>query len=155
MELTKAGKDVYDLMKSVLQRHHVDRLYMVEDQIEIIFREKASCPGGRVIQGKTKKAPPLLKALSESEAIFIIELAMDEWVKMDPSEKEAIIDHHLCSMMVDENAQTGNISYKIAPPDFIGYRGEIERHGVWRYLNTADEEDGETVIEKLFGVRED
>ena len=153
MELSKAGKDVYALMESVLKRFHMERLWLIEDKIEIVFREKASTPGGRVVQGRTKKVPPLLSVLAESEAIFVIELAEDEWAKMGPEEKEALIDHHLCSMMVEENPQTSNISYKIAPPDFIGYRGEIERHGVWRYLNHGDTEDEDNVIELLFGKR--
>lgn len=150
MDVWKAGSGVYDLMQEILKRHHVERLFDVEDKIQIIFREKAGVAGGRIVQGKTRKANPILKVLHSDDSMFIIEIAADEWQNMTDKEKYALLDHHLCSIHVTENKQ-GERKFTIAPPDFQGFKGEIERHGVWRYANTVDEEDDEDVISALFG----
>ena len=63
-EMWKAGSEVYDLMKECIRRYHSE-LAMIEDKIDIVFKDKASTPGGRVIAGKTKRAPALLKTLGK------------------------------------------------------------------------------------------
>lgn len=149
-DVWKAGADVYALMNECIKRHLPD-LLDISDKIEIVFKEKASTPQGRVIAGKTRRAPALLKVLADNESIFIIEIGADIWQQYGADDRAALLTHHLCSISVKENAQTGERSYGIAPPDFIGYKKEIELYGVWRYLNVEDEEDEENVIDKLFG----
>lgn len=151
MDVWKAGEDIHSLMKEILKRHHVERLFDLEDKITILFREKSGITGGRVIHAKTRKASPMLKVLHpEDETMFLIEIGAEEWLAFGDKEKSALLDHHLCSIHVEEGKE-GSRKFKIAPPDFVGYKGEIERHGVWRYLNTHDEEDEEDVIDSLFG----
>jgi hypothetical protein len=151
MDVWKAGSEVHTLMSEILKRHHVERLYDMESKIAIIFREKSGITGGRIIHAKTRKASPLLKVLHpEDETMFLIEIGAEQWLEFSDKEKEALLDHHLCSIHVEESKE-GARNFKIAPPDFVGYKGEIERHGVWRYLNTHDEEDEDDVIDQLFG----
>ena len=54
VEMWKAGKDVYDVMTKLVTDYHPD-LVMVLDEIAIIFREKASKAGGRVILGEVQE----------------------------------------------------------------------------------------------------
>lgn len=153
MDIFKAEKGVYELMYEVLKRHHAGRLVDIMDQIQIVFRETASVVGGKVIQGKTRRANSILEVLHGDKSMFIIELAADVWQSFDDKQKYALLDHHLCAIHVSENKQ-GDRTYKVGPPDFEGFRGEIERHGVWRFPVVPDDEnpvDEEDLIDSLFG----
>lgn len=149
MDYWKAGQQVYDMKSEIISRFH-PHLALIDNNIGIMFREKASVSAGRVIQGRTKKANKQLEVFHADDMVFIIELAADEWGKMSNEEQIALLDHHLCSMQAEEK-DDGSINYKIAPPDFVGYKAEIERHGVWRYANQEDEDGAESVIMNLFG----
>ena len=54
-DVWKAGQDVYALMNECIKRHIPD-LLDIADKIEVVFKEKASTPQGRVLAGKTKRA---------------------------------------------------------------------------------------------------
>lgn len=151
MEVWKANQDVREIVKKIITNHH-PMLVVYEDQIGLIFREKASKAGGQVVLGRTKKATVLLGVLGDVDYKFIIELASDEWHELNTMQREALLDHHLCACRVEEDEKSGNVKFFIAAPDFVGYRGEIERHGIWR----PDPEEGEpgvSPIEELFAKK--
>jgi len=148
MDVWKAGSEEHNLLEKVLDQWHLERLVDLKGKIAVVFREKATRPGGRVVQSKMRRSPQLLAVLEDSEVAFVVEIAADEWQKFSGDEKVALMDHHLCSIHVDENT-AGERAYKIAPPDFIGYEGEIQRHGMWRNLN-ASSENAEEVLSQLF-----
>lgn len=148
-DIWKAGAKEVKLLKQLI-KDHFPHLLLVQDEIALIFREKAKeAPGGQVILGNTKKAPALLAILTdkEFEYRYIIEIGADAWGELDSKQQEACLFHHLCSMKVEENADTGEIKCQIRPPDFYGYREEVERYGMWRPY------DDETIsaIEAMFG----
>ena len=146
MDMWKADKDVMAKVEELVANFH-PHLALVDSEIAIIFREKSAKAGGQAILGKSKKASPLLGVLGDVEYKFIIELAGDEWSGLTEAQRTALLDHHLCALQVEENPQTGTMKCFIAPPDFIGFRGELERHGIWRDI----EDEGANPIGKLFG----
>lgn len=127
-----AGDDsgVPAILESLLG-HHPD-LVLVEDEIAVIFREKASKKGGKIILGNAKKAPALVGVLGETDYKFILEIAADEWQSLNSKEKTGLIDHLLCACRVEENANTGEMKCFIAPPDVSFYWDELDRNGDWR-----------------------
>lgn len=138
-----ASSDVQDVMKKLIANYHPD-LALVVDEIAVLFREKASKSGGRVILGKTKKAPNLLSILGDKDYRFILELAADEWQNLDGTQQTALLDHLLCHCGVEEDAKTGDIKYTIKSPDLNFFSAELERHGNWRpNEDTTDEEKQE------------
>ena len=143
----KAGSDVMQTMRNLISQFHPD-LAMIEDEISIIFKEKASTAAGKKILGKTRKAPPLLPILTDKQFQyrFVIELAADEWQTLDNKQQEALIDHHLCSIMIEENEETGDVKYSLRPPDFVGYKDEVARHGMWRPMD----DDTINAVDKAF-----
>lgn len=149
MDIWKANDDVRDIVKELITNYH-PHLAMSLDEIAVVFREKASKVGGQVVLGKSRKATILLGVLGDVDYKFIIELAADEWSHLDPAQQRALLDHHLCACRVDEDSKTGNLKFYIAPPDFVGYRGEIERHGIWRPDPSANT-PGASPIEQLLG----
>lgn len=149
MDIWKAGtKEQKRLTKLI--KDHFPHLLLIQDDIAFIFREKAKeAPGGQVILGNTKKAPSLLAVLTDKkfEYRFILEIAADQWNTLDNKQQEALLFHHLCSMKVEENADTGEVKCQIRPPDFYGYKEEVEKYGMWRPYD----DETLTAIEKMFG----
>ncbi len=114
-----------------LMGHHPD-LVLVEDEIAVIFREKASKRGGKIILGNSKKAPALVGVLGDTDFKFILEIAFDEWGSLNTKQKGGLIDHLLCGCRVEENPKTGEMRCFIAPPDVAFYWDELDRNGDWR-----------------------
>lgn len=145
MDIWKAGEEVYDIMRNLITQYH-PHLALVEKEIVILFRDKASKSGGVTTMGKSSKTPDWVSELDTSNWKFKIELASDEWKGLPPELRTALMDHHLCAMGVEEK-KDGSLKHFIKPPDLIAYQAEIERHGVWRI---AGEESEPSVIEQLF-----
>lgn len=146
-KLWKAGDDVMAAMRDLIAKYH-PHLALCDDEIAILFKEKATQVGDLVIAGKTAKASELFGILGEVKYKFIITLAADQWAKMSDAERVALLDHHLCACKAEENPQTGNSTYKVIPPDVYFYRGELERHGLWR---TSGAPPSQSLIEEIFG----
>jgi len=150
MEIYKAGPEVMNMVKDLIAKHH-PHLVLIEDDIGVVFREKAREVAGLVIAGATKKAPPLLPVLTDKKFTykFVIEIGQDAWQELDPRQQLALLDHHLCAMKVEENPDTGEIKCSVRPYDFSGYKEEFQRWGMWRPM------DDETlsIIEEMFGKK--
>lgn len=150
MDLFNAGEDVYNALENLVRRYHPD-LIDVMDQILVVFKDKASTPGGVTIFGKVQKAPPLLaKGLvteKNKKYTYIITIGFDAWNLLSDKQKTALLDHFLCSMTVTVD-KDDNIKYGVKPPDFVGYREEIERWGLWR---PESEPQAPTLVEQIFG----
>jgi len=143
----KADDAVMATMKDLIANYH-PHLALCDDEIAVLFKEKAQVAGDVVIAGKTSKASELFGVLGEVKWKFIITLAADEWQKMTDAQRVALLDHHLCACSADENKQTGNQTYKIVPPDVYFYKEELERHGLWR---TSGAPPSQSLIEEIFG----
>lgn len=152
MELWKAGNEVMQQLQTLIANHH-PHLALIEGDIGVIFREKAIEKSGKVTLGTTKKAPPLLGVLTDKKYNykFLIELGADVWQTLSDRQRLALLDHHLCSMVVEEDEDKGTLTCSIRPPDFFGYKDEVERWGMWRPLD----DDTLTVLEHMFEKKGD
>jgi len=150
MERWKAGPDVMKKVKSLIAKYH-PHLALVEDEIVVVFREKAVEKSGKVLMGNTSKATPLLEVLTDKKFgyRFIVELGADVWQnELDDRQQLALLDHHLCAMKVEDDGQGGR-KYSLRPPDFVGYKEEVERWGMWRPMD----DDTLSIIEQMFGEK--
>ena len=143
----KAADDVMATMRDLIAKYH-PHLALCDDEIAILFKEKAAIQGEVTVMGKTAKASELFGVLGDVKWKFIITLAADSWSSLSDPERVALLDHHLCACKADENASTGAIAYKVVPPDVAFYKGEIERHGMWR---TSGAPPSQSLIEEIFG----
>ena len=150
MEIWKAGPDVMKSVSTLIGKHH-PHLALIEEDIIVVFREKATEKAGKVIMGATKKATPLLAILTDKKFTykFIVEIGADVWKELDNRQQQALLDHHLCSMKVEEDANSGEIKCSLRPPDFLGYKEEVERWGMWRPMD----DDTLSIIEQMFGKK--
>jgi len=149
-DIWKADGEVYKTMQNLIaNKAALAHLALVDDDILIVFKEKASTNGDQVIAGSTAKAPPLLTVVSEGKKWkFVITLGADVWSTMGNLEKEALLFHHLCACAVDENPTTSDIKCSKRLPDVSFYREEVKEYGFWRTSGTMPEED---LIDELFG----
>jgi hypothetical protein len=147
-DMWKADEDVMVIIRDLIAKYH-PHLALVDDEIAVVFKEKATTVGTVEIIGKTGKAPAILSVLGDTKWKFLITLAADAWVNLDDKQKVALLDHHLCGCRVEENEQNGALKCFVAPPDVSFFKGEIERHGVWRTSGTPPSAN---LIQELFGV---
>ena len=150
MDYWKAGKEVMDTVHGLIANHH-PHLALIEEDIVVVFKDKATEKCGLVIPGNTKKAPPLMRVLTDKkfDYKFIIELGADVWNVFDDKQKLACLDHHLCAMRVEEDEKGGGLKCSIRPADHVLYDGELERHGLWRPMP----EESMSIIEEMFGKK--
>lgn len=130
-DIFKANENIVARVKRLIKDYHPD-LFLIQDEIAVLFRDKAGKRGGRVVYGKSIKAPKILEVLGASDYKFILEFAADEWQNLTSSQQEALLDHHLCALRAEEDEDTGEVKYFVAPPDIGYYYDELTRHGNWR-----------------------
>jgi len=148
-DLWKAGDEVYKTMQTLIANNmNLAPLALVDDEILVVFKEKASKSGEHVIAGKTSKANALLGVVDEKNWKFVITLAGDAWQAMGNAEREALLFHHLCACGVEENPETGNMKCFVKLTDVSFFREEVEKYGFWRTSGTIPEPN---LIDELFG----
>ena len=149
MEIWKAGPEIYTTMQNLIAQNAVIKdLALVDDEILIVMKDKASKNNNTVIAGKTAKANDLLGVVGEKPYKFVITLAADEWESMSDAHREALLFHHLCACGVEENPDTGDYRCFVKLPDVSFFREEVEQYGFWRTSGKTPEPD---FIQELFG----
>jgi len=148
-DLWKAGDEVYKTMQTLIANNlNLAPLALVDDEILIVFKEKAGKNGDHVIAGKTSKAAPLLAVVDEKDWKFVITLAGDEWQSMLDKDREALLFHHLSACGVEENPDTHKTKCFVRLPDVSFFREEVEKYGFWRTSGATPEPN---LIDELFG----
>lgn len=146
-DMWKAEDDVMAIVRDLVANYHPD-LAICDDEIAVVFKEKASEVGDVQIIGKTGKAPQMLSVLGDTKWKFIITLAADAWQNLTDKQKVALLDHHLCACRVEESETSPAIKCYVAPPDVTFYQGELERHGMWRTTGAPPTPE---LLDSLFG----
>lgn len=155
MDVWLAEGATRDLMLHLIKEYH-PHLALVEEQIAILFKEKASKSKGKVILGTAKKASTTMKALGKKDWVFIIEIGNDEWQKLSDEDRMARLDHLLCACGVEEK-DDGTMRHHLIAPDASVYFANIERFGFHFDYDDEDEaaEKGATTIEDMFPSEEE
>ena len=148
-----AQPEVYDTMRQLIAHNHPD-LVLCEDEIAIVFREKAGKSGGQAVLGTSRKVAPLVNALSDKTYRFVLELAADVWEhQLTAKQREALIDHLLCMCRCEEDPKTGEAKYSVAKPDFSAFRENLERYGMW-FPKEESESEGPSPVDEMFAADE-
>lgn len=150
----EAGADVWAIVQDHISKNHPN-LALVDKEIAVLFRGKASKSGGQVLLGKSSKASELFKVLGKNDYKFILEIAGDEWQTLSNDQRSALIDHLLCACKVEEDEKTQEIKYSIITPDVSFFWDELKRHGDWRPRPQQNEPNAmnvENVIDMVAGA---
>lgn len=130
-DMWEAGSDVWAIAQDLISKHHPN-LALVDKEIAVIFRGKATKSGGQVVLGRSRKANALFKVLGKNDYKFILEIAGDEWGHLSDDQHIALIDHLLCACHVEEDEKSGEVKCSIASPEVSFFWEELKRHGDWR-----------------------
>lgn len=134
--------------KPIIAKHHQDlALHGVEPLW--VWRSKAAKSKGRLVLGKARKLTGLAASLlyaaeaaggdaqggdidpDESVERFVIEIAEDTWLDLSTKQKDALLDHELAHLWVDED-DDGNAVLSLRGHDVEEFASVIRRHGLWK-----------------------
>ena len=139
------NEEVMTLFRHYVANYH-PHLASIDNEIAIVFREKAPKKGSRLSLGKASKAGPYVMLLGNIEYKFVLEISHDTWLRLDNAQKGALMDHLLCHCKVIEDPETHDLKFGLASPDIQFFSEEMERHGDWHpiFEEEEGEEDGAT-----------
>jgi len=147
----KASDEIGKTVQDLIGQNHPD-LALIADEIVVVFREKAGKSGGQVILGRSSRASALANALANQSYKFIIEVAADMWEhELGSKQREALLDHLLCSCRCEEDPKSGDMKCSIAAPDIMAYRENVERYGMW-FPQEEDAPPEEQPLDELLGT---
>ena len=147
----KADDDVNNAVKSLIANFH-PQLAVCDEEIAVLFKEKASKSGDLVIPGKAAKAGALTALLGDRDYKFVLTLGADVWNELSDSHRTALLDRLLCACQVEEDPKTQEFKYSIRRPDVEYYRDEVKRHGFWFTSGAGSDSD---LVSKVFGAEEE
>jgi len=149
MDYWRAEESIVGMVKDLVVKHH-PHLIDIVDEILVLFKEKGKETKKGFIAGESGKVPNKWLTLSDTNWTFCITLAQNAWDELDQREKKALLDHHLCAFVGEEDKKTGMMKYSLDPPDVSFYKPEIERYGFWRTSGTVKKPSEESLRE-VFG----
>lgn len=131
--------EVHAIAEEVIDDHHP---HLANAPIRYVFRDTASVSRGRVVLGRARKVSGLnayLVGLVGRERVdppadfFVLEIAADEWQRLDIKQRVALVDHELCHLWVEEPADPlEHRKLRIVGHDVEEFTEVIQRHGLWR-----------------------
>lgn len=110
---------------------------LADANIIYLCRNKPQKSGGRSSPGSVKKCNPLEKHLGghlfedDKEPDFIMTISLDDWNDRNPAQRKAIIDHLLTRCTGEEDEKSGEMKYKVRPPQVQEFPEVAERNGRW------------------------
>lgn len=130
---------VEEIARTLIAEHHE---HLQELTFLYLHTTQEKKVRGRVVYAEVKRLGVIDRFLSsgteaslEAGADFMIVTYGDAWSLLAPNQKQAAIDHELCSVRKEEKPKRDGeviITWKIVGPDAVVFYGEIERHGLWR-----------------------
>lgn len=151
-DMWEADADVIALVQHWIANHH-PKLALIDKNIAVIMKAKASKSGGVPVLGKARRSPAILDVLGKGEYEFILEIAADEWQTLTNTQRDALVDHLLCSLQCEEEEGTGEVKCSIREPDVSFFYDELKRHGDWRPRPQEEEPGGAIDVEsKILGT---
>lgn len=142
------SQEVEMIAEDLIKLHHP---HLVDEPIRFIFRDKAAKKGGKVVLGTASLigGRNAWFSLSEEEwdreekrqetpSFFVIEIAQDEWGKLQPHQKQALIDHELCHCWAcdtekgkgEDKREVRTLSLKAH--DIEEFSAVVQRFGFWK-----------------------
>lgn len=98
---------------------------------KFLCRNKAAKAGGEKIPGSIKKATPMDKHICGGECHYIMTIALDVWNDLSPIQRTALVDHLLTRCVAVEDPKSGEMKYKLRPPQVQEFPEIAERYGTW------------------------
>ena len=115
-----------EIGNKLVPEHHS---HLASARIKYICRDKAAKKHGNLVYGKAYKMSRMYEYLVECD--FIIEVALEVWNELTPTQRPALIDHLLAHCHGEENEETGDMTWSVRPPTTQEFPEVAMRHGQW------------------------
>lgn len=130
----KAGPETKRMLVDLINKYHPE-LSIIQDEIIILFIEgdAKKTPDGKVVESKVGKVTPKLKVWTDGEFAFKFQIELSDvlWSQWEDKMREAVLNHCLCAMGVEENEETGEMKTFLKLPDVRFYREELDTTAEW------------------------
>lgn len=129
----------------LIPKHH---RHLADFNVEVrcIFRDEAKRSRGHVTLGTASKLTGRSAFLARPDGtnhlgepvdeydpgLFVIEIALDQWGRLEPDQRRALVDHELCHCKVDIHEETGLPILAIQEHDIEEFEAVVHRHGLWK-----------------------
>lgn len=141
MPTYEPASPVAELATGLIVEHHE---HLLEAPIVYVFVAPAPKSKGRTVLGRARRVVGLnafLVALAAGEleplpngdegeepdySFFVMEIAHEEWDAATAEEREALVDHELCHMRVDDEGVMSIVGH-----DVEEFAAVAARHGAW------------------------
>lgn len=117
-----------EIARNLISKHHHE---LAEAKFKFLCRNKAALAGGEKIPGTIKKASPMEKHICGGECDFIMTISLDVWNDYSNTQRTALIDHLLTRCVAQEDPKSGDMKYKVRPPQVQEFPEIAERYGTW------------------------
>jgi predicted metallopeptidase len=124
-EYTEISQDILKLTEDLIAEFHPQ---LKDCNIGLVFRKEAGSSGGKTVYSKCTKVPEKVKPHLAQELDVIIEIAEDKWGGLGSKQRQALIDHELCHIVLAESGWSSTPAH-----DIEEFRCIIERYGLWNY----------------------
>ncbi len=118
-----AGKEIAD---ELIPKFHPD---LASARFIFICRNKAVKRGGTPVPGNVYKMSGKFEFLLDAD--FIVEVALDVWNPMEPSQRRALVDHLLAQCIGEEDEENGSFKWRKVPPAVQEFPEVAARNGQW------------------------
>ena len=117
-----------EIANKLISKHHHD---LASAKFKFLCRDKSAMAGGEKIPGTIKKASPMEKHICGGECDFIMTISLDVWNDFSNTQRTALIDHLLTRCVAQEDPKSGDMKYKVRPPQVQEFPEIAERYGTW------------------------
>ena len=122
-----AAPEVEAMAQSAIRAWH-PHLSMTD--IRFVFRDPPQKKGGQTVWAAVRKATPMENHLCDAELVLVV--AAEVWRDLGHDQRLALLDHELCHVVAETDAETGEITYGMRGHDLEEFHSVARRHGAWR-----------------------
>jgi len=115
-----------EIVAKLISKFHPE---LATAEFRYICRSKAAKKAGKPISGNVYKMGGKYKHLTGVD--FVIEIALDCWNDLEPTQRMALVDHLLSRCVGTEDGQNGEMKWSTRPPEVQEFPEVAERHGQW------------------------
>lgn len=117
---------VEEIANKLIPKHHH---HLGSARFKFICRNRAAMRAGKPVPGNVYKMSGKFEYLVEAD--FVLEVALEVWNELEPHQRIALVDHLLARCRGEEIEETGDMKWKIVPPEVQEFPEIAERHGQW------------------------
>ncbi len=150
VDIWKASQGDQDLLWDAIKEQMETKTPMghLEPQDLCLLMQEKSTPSWGMIPGKVQKANKVLSVITDKtyNYKYFITVGADRWNKYTENQKKALLYHLTCRIQVDEDEESGTVSYKMRVPPIQAFPEEMERYGMWWPFDPETELDARAVM---------